>query len=74
MKEQMLSDLWLIAGIVIIVLIIAMLVKLLIRLRHFASELKYINGEINRTYGSTKKHWKHKRTRLWLSLIPFVHR
>ncbi len=72
MKEQMLSDLLLIAGIVVIVLIVAMLVKLLLRLRRFASELKYINGEIHRNHGSAKKHWQHKRTRLWLSLIPFV--
>lgn len=38
----------------------------------FSQELKYLNSEIGRTTGSERRHYIHKRRRLWLSLIPFV--
>lgn len=41
-------------------------------LKRFKSELKYLNIEIARTKGREKKHWKKKKRRLFLSIIPFV--
>ena len=38
----------------------------------FSRELKYLNCEITRTYGAERQHYKRKKRRLWLSLIPFV--
>ncbi len=38
----------------------------------FSIELKRVNREIHRTHGHERKHWKRKRRKLWLSLLPFV--
>ncbi len=40
--------------------------------RGFSKELKLINIEIGRTTGREQRHWKKKKKRLFLSLIPFV--
>lgn len=39
--------------------------------RSFNKELRYINGEIERTVGGEQARWKRARKRLLLSLIPF---
>lgn len=38
----------------------------------FFRKLRYINDEINRTVGREQKHWRKKKKRLLLSLIPFL--
>lgn len=57
---------------VVIFLTFALFAKLLSFLVHFTKELKYLNSEIERTYGSERKTYIRKRRKLWLSLIPFV--
>lgn len=42
-------------------------------LHDFRRELRYINMEINRTTGREQAHWKKKKKRLLLSLLPFFH-
>lgn len=37
----------------------------------FNRELRYIKTEIGRTEGREQAHWKKKKRRLWLSLLPF---
>lgn len=53
-------------------LLILLTIWLLSFIPHFSYELRYINREIERTKGDTRKHWIRKRRRLWLSLLPFV--
>ena len=64
------SEITLLLGIIgFVCLLIACKVALFIR--SFKKELRYINGEINRTIGSEHERWKRARKRLYLSLIPF---
>ena len=58
-----------IAAIFLVVLIVFGLVNTFIE---FSSELKLLNCEIRRTEGRERKYWIRKRSRLWLSLLPFV--
>lgn len=59
----------------LLVLLAFVAVALLIRFfgfwRSFNKELRYLNGEINRTVGGEQERWKRARRRLFLSLIPF---
>jgi len=48
------------------------LVAVFIQLRDFLSALRSINMEIRRTDGREQAHWRKKRRRLWLSLLPFI--
>lgn len=48
------------------------IIRLALTINDFQTELKYINGEIRRTSGKEREHWKKKKRRLWLSLLPFV--
>ena len=38
----------------------------------FRREWKYLTSEIGRNYGKEREHWKRRRRRLLLSIIPFV--
>ena len=40
-------------------------------LRDFCHEMRYIETEIGRTEGREQEHWKKKKRRRWLSLLPF---
>ena len=66
---------WLIpAWIAVIVIAAVLLVKIVLDLRGFMSDLKYINREIRRTGGEELKHWKREKRRLILSMFfPFIH-
>ncbi len=66
------NEFWTFILIIAIPLIFVLLVGLIFRLSEFSRELKYLNCEINRTYGSERRYWIRKKRRLWLSLIPFV--
>ena len=65
-------DLYWLIGVIAVLLFILLLVILVPFFLDFSQELKYINCEIRRSYGSERRYWKHKRRKLWLSLIPFV--
>ena len=52
-------------------LVLLLIVRLVLRLRDFNRELKYVKAEIKRTRGDERKYWKKKKLHLWLSLIPF---
>ena len=65
-------ELYLIIGIVASFFLITLLFGLVSFFNDFSRELKYINCEIRRTYGSERRYWIRRRRRLWLSLIPFV--
>ena len=62
---------WLI-GVVAVFFLIVILFGLCSFINCFCQELKYLNNEIERTYGSERRFWIYRRRRLWLSLIPFV--
>ncbi len=51
-----------------------LIVGLVMKLNGFTQELDYIKREIGRTTGVEQKHWKRKKRRLWLSLLPFYRR
>ena len=55
-------------------LVLALIVSAVLSYIEFKDELNYINGEIHRTDGAARKHWKKARRRLWLSLLPFFRR
>ena len=63
---------WILIGIIAVPIFIGLLVGLCLCIKEFLQELEYINMEIERTDGSERRYWIHKRRRLWLSLIPFV--
>ena len=56
----------------VIFISLLVLVGLVCFFNDFLQELKYLNSEIGRTSGSERRYWIRKRTKLWLSLIPFV--
>ncbi len=62
---------WLI-GLVAVFFLTLILFGLVSFFNDFSQELKYLNNEIARTYGSERRYWIRRRRRLWLSLIPFV--
>lgn len=65
-------ELYILIAAVLIVVMIIFIIRFVLLIGDFQSELKYINGEIRRTSGRERKHWKKKKRRLWLSLLPFV--
>lgn len=66
------NEFWILVGIIAVPILLGLLVGLCMFINDFSQELKYINCEINRTYGGERRYWKRQRRRLWLSLIPFV--
>lgn len=47
---------------------------LLVKLEEFREDLDYINMEIRRSTGETRKRWIKRRRQLYLSLLPFYRR
>ncbi len=66
------SFFYVILAIFIIIILIALLIFFVQWIIGFRTEYRYIQNEINRTYGREKKYWKGQKRRLLLSLIPFV--
>lgn len=64
--------LYVMGAIFIILILVGLFIRLCTFIEDFASELRYLNREIDRTDGSERRHWIRKRRKLWLSLIPFV--
>ena len=62
-----------VAGIALAVfLFVLLLASVLTKLQRFRSELSYINMELRRASAKERKHWRRRRRRLWLSLLPFT--
>ena len=59
-------------GILVIFILIVVLVYFIQWLDFFTQELKQLNNEIGRTTGREQKHWKKRKKRLLLSIIPFI--
>lgn len=55
-------------------MLIFLVVNVAMWLQGFCKELEYLNREIARTSGEEQAHWKRRKRRLLLSLIPFVGR
>ena len=53
-------------------LVFCYVMDLLVNLPGFLKELRIVNMEIGRNDGRAQKHWKKKKRRLILSLLPFV--
>ena len=66
------TGLYVLIGIFAAFILVILFVNLCMFANDFSRELKYVNGEINRTEGAEQRCWIRKRRRLWLSLIPFV--
>lgn len=58
-------------AIIVLVAAVLFLVALASRIYELSRELDLINLEIQRTTGEEQKHWKRRKRRLWLSLLPF---
>ena len=65
-------EFWIVVGVAAIPILLVLLVELCLYIKEFSQELEYINMEIERTEGSERRHWRRRKRRLWLSLIPFV--
>ena len=63
---------WILTGILIVFIFIVVLVYFIQWLDFFTQELKHLNNEIGRTTGREQKHWKKRKKRLLLSIIPFI--
>ena len=61
---------WILTGILIVFILIVVLVYFIQWLDFFTQELKHLNNEIGRTTGREQKHWKKRKMRLLLSIIP----
>ena len=66
------NNIWIFIFILGIPLILLLIGVIVIQMRDFFQELKYLNTEVNRTDGNERKQWIRQRRRLWLSLIPFI--
>ncbi len=66
------SFFYIILAIFVIIVLIALLIFFVQWLISFRTEYRYIQNEINRTYGREQRYWKRQKRRLLLSLIPFV--
>ena len=64
----------LLLAIIILFLAALLLVSLVMKIKEFSLDLKYINLEIGRTTGAEQRRWKREKRRLWLSLLPFFRR
>ena len=54
-----------------VLLLVFVLVNRLTWLQDFFKELHYLESEIDRTSGSEREQWKHRKKRHMKSLIPF---
>ena len=61
-------------AIIIIIFAVVFLVGITVKLKEFLQALNYINIEIGRTTGESRRYWKREKRRLWLSLLPFYRR
>lgn len=59
-------------GIVLIFLIVIVSTHLILNIKNFLDELKFLNMEIHRTSGEERNNWIKRRRCLFLSLIPFI--
>lgn len=66
------SDILLASIIVTAILIVAYVIGVLVSLPFVIRENRMLTIEIGRTEGKEKEHYKKKKRRLWLSLLPFV--
>lgn len=62
----------LLVGLTVVCIVLLLLIGLVLRYGSFTRELRRLNNEIGRTYGTERKRWLRRRRRLWLSLLPFV--
>ena len=59
---------YIIIGIFLVILSVALILFFV----DFFHKLRYLNKEIQCTYGAERAQWIRRRRRLWLSLLPFV--
>jgi len=64
--------LWLLMALTVACIGLLLLIGLVLRYGSFTRELRRLNNEIGRTYGTERKRWLRRRRRLWMSLLPFV--
>lgn len=63
---------WTLVGISLTIMVPLFVAKVFDFFSDFAGELRYLNNEIRRSMGEEQRYWIRQRSRLWLSLIPFV--
>ena len=66
------AELYASCNVIIFLILFGLLIKVLLVLKDFSQELRYLNCEIRRSTGEERKSWVRQRRRLWLSLLPFV--
>lgn len=66
------NGIYILAAVVVGLLLILAIIRLAMWLQAFMAELRYVNKEIDRTAGAEWEHWRKRKKRLLLSLIPFV--
>ena len=71
-RGRVMALVWIGVAIIGGVISIALLLNFFEWLSFFQKELRRINGEIERTEGRERAHWKKRKKRLLLSIIPFV--
>ena len=57
---------------VVLLVLIPLSVSFFLSIKDFRRELKELNFEIARNTGETRKHYKKRKRRLFLALLPFV--
>ena len=62
---------WVGVAIIGAIVAVALLLNFLEWITFFKKELRRINGEIQRTDGREREHWKKRKKRLLLSILPF---
>jgi len=70
LKNEMML-VWVLLGIIGTIVLIAIIISFAEWFTFFKKELRHLNLEIARTDGSEKEHWKKRKKRLLLSIIPF---
>lgn len=63
---------YILIGAAIVVVSLPVLIALAAFINSFSSELRYLNREIRRSEGAGREHWKRRKRKLWLSLLPFI--
>lgn len=58
--------------IAVAIVLLAWIVGFCLSINDFLQELKHVNYEIQRTYGSERRRWIRKRRKLWLALFLFI--
>ena len=64
--------LWVAIGIPAALVLVILIVNFCRFCVEFTRELRYLNMEIARSEGTEQVHWRRKKRRLWLSVLPFV--